>query len=203
MNIYVETNFVLELTLLQEQHESCEKIVELCETRRANLILPAYCLVEPNETIVRYAKNRTRISDDSATEVKQLSRSKPYLDEIYALQKARKFLIESQETEETRLRSTIERLLDIAEIISLTPEILSASLKHQTDFVFSPQDSIVHASVLKHLKASTNETAKCFLNRNSKDFNNPDVVDSLNDHNCKTLFSFARGYDYVFNQIGS
>ncbi len=87
MDVYVESNFVLEVTLLQEQHESCEKIIELCEASKVNLILPAYSLVEPYETIVRYAKKRTKISNDLATEVKQLSRSKPYQEEIEALQK--------------------------------------------------------------------------------------------------------------------
>ena len=53
MDIYVESNFVLELALLQEHHESCEKIIQLCEASKVKLILPAYTLVEPYETIMR------------------------------------------------------------------------------------------------------------------------------------------------------
>jgi hypothetical protein len=44
MNVYVESNFVLELALLQEEHETCENILALCERAEAKLVLPAFCL---------------------------------------------------------------------------------------------------------------------------------------------------------------
>ena len=50
MNVYVESNFVLELAFLQEQCSSCEKILSLCEARRIQLLIPAYSLAEPYET---------------------------------------------------------------------------------------------------------------------------------------------------------
>jgi len=34
VNIYVETNFVLELTFEQEQNKACEKILELSQTNQ-------------------------------------------------------------------------------------------------------------------------------------------------------------------------
>lgn len=202
MDVYVESNFVLELALLQEQHESCEKIIKLCEASKVNLILPAYSLVEPYETIVRYAKKRTKISNDLVTEVKQLSRSKPYQEEIEALQKINGFLVRSQEEEKTRLRSTIDRLLAVTEIIPLDAQILSAASKYQLAHDLSPQDSIVYASVLQHL-SNSGSVAKCFLNRNSKDFDDPDIEDALNKYGCKMLFSFDSGYGYISSKIGS
>ena len=202
MDVYVESNLVLEPTLLQEQHESCEKIIELCEIGKENLILLSLIFVEPYETIVRYAKNRTKISNDLATEVKQLSRSKPFHEEIDALQKVTGFLIQSQEEEKTRLRSTIERLLAVTEIIPLNAQILSSAIKYQLDHDLSPQDSIVYASVLQHLGGSSTAT-KCFLNRNSKDFDDPDIEDALSKYGCKMLFSFINGYGYISSQVGS
>ena len=53
MNIYVETNFVLELVFEQEQQASCEQILALCESGRSRLIIPAYCLAEPHEKLTR------------------------------------------------------------------------------------------------------------------------------------------------------
>lgn len=53
MDVYVETNFVLELALLQEQQESCQKLLDLAEAGRINLILPAFSLTEPYETLIR------------------------------------------------------------------------------------------------------------------------------------------------------
>ena len=44
MNVYVESNFVLELALAQEQFESCEGILSLCEAGNVRLVVPAYSL---------------------------------------------------------------------------------------------------------------------------------------------------------------
>ncbi len=49
MNIYVETNFVLELTFQQEQCTSCEQILLLCEAGYGQLVIPAYSLAEPHK----------------------------------------------------------------------------------------------------------------------------------------------------------
>lgn len=53
MNVYVESNFVLGLALAQEQFESCEEILSLCEAGRIRLDVPAFSLAEPNETLAR------------------------------------------------------------------------------------------------------------------------------------------------------
>ncbi len=55
MNIYVETNFVLELVFEQEQCVICEQILQFCETGQAKLIIPAYSLAEPHEKLSRQA----------------------------------------------------------------------------------------------------------------------------------------------------
>src|SRR5436853_144189 len=155
MDIYVESNFVLELALLQEQHESCEKIMALCETGRTQLILPAYSLIEPYETTIRYAKERTKLSNELGKEIRQLSRSKPYQEQIDTMQEVTAFLVRSQEDEKERLRQALNRLLAIAEVIPLKSAIISAALTYQTTSDLSPQDSVVYASVLDHLRIST------------------------------------------------
>jgi hypothetical protein len=200
MDVYLESNFVVELTLLQEQHDSCEKILELSELGRIHLIVPAYSLVEPHETLIRYAKNRTKLSNELATEFKQLSRSTPYKEAVNDLQKVTGLLIRSQEEEKERLRDALTRILKIAEVIPLRSEILSSAMIFQAQHDLSPQDAIVYASVLDHLRTSS-VTSKCFLNRNSKDFDDPDIVDALDRHGCKMLFRFDAGYSYISGQI--
>jgi len=198
----IESNFVLELALLQKQHESCKKIMALCETGKTQLILPAYSLIEPYETTIRYAKERTKLSNELGKEIRQLSRSKPYQQQIDTMQEVTAFLVRSQEDEKERLRSTLNKLLTIAEVIPLKSEIISSALTYQAASDLSPQDSIVYASVLDHLRTSTS-THRCFLNRNSKDFDDPDIVDTLKNLACKMLFSFDHGYDFIANQIGA
>lgn len=51
MSIYVESNFVLELALMQEQYESCEAILQVCKAGQAQLVLPAFSSAEPYYTL--------------------------------------------------------------------------------------------------------------------------------------------------------
>jgi len=54
VNVYVESNFVLQLALLQEFHASCEAIVQLCEAgslASASRQRHSYAL-EPHDAIV-------------------------------------------------------------------------------------------------------------------------------------------------------
>ncbi|HEX8213826.1 MAG TPA: hypothetical protein VF584_26905 [Longimicrobium sp.] len=46
MIVYAESNFLLELAYLQEEHESCEEILALAESGRIRLLLPAFAVVE-------------------------------------------------------------------------------------------------------------------------------------------------------------
>jgi hypothetical protein len=75
VNIYVETNFVLELTFEQEQSVSCEQILHLCEAEQAKLIIPAYSLAEPHEKLIREARSRRELQRSLDTILQQLSRT--------------------------------------------------------------------------------------------------------------------------------
>ncbi len=59
---------------------------------------------------------------------------------------------------------------------------------------------LVYAAVLSHLQQ--HQTAQsCFLNRNSKDFDDPDLVEELNIHNCKLLARFDTGYQFILSHL--
>lgn len=61
ITVYVESNFVLELVLEQEEFKVCQKIIDLCSQRKIQLVLPAYSLIEPNEKLTRNARQRKQI----------------------------------------------------------------------------------------------------------------------------------------------
>ena len=48
MTVYVESNFVLEQALQQEQSESCDSLVRLAEAGDISLVIPAFSLAEPH-----------------------------------------------------------------------------------------------------------------------------------------------------------
>lgn len=78
MIVYVESNFILELAFLREEHESCKTLLELAESNEIELVLPAFSIGESYEAWVRHSKRRKITYDTLVIEISELSRSKPY-----------------------------------------------------------------------------------------------------------------------------
>jgi len=200
VNVYAETNFVLEMALQQEQYLYCENIAELCKDYKIRLIIPAYSFAEPYETLIRRHKNRKKLKNSLDTELIQLARTDSYTDKIFEIQNLLNLLILSTEDEMRRIENVRRDIIKTAEIIPLNSTILNSSTAYQKMHDLSPQDAIVYASVLSHLKQSKPETA-CFLNKNSKDFDDPDISEMLEQYKCKFLSSFDHGYQFIINKI--
>ena len=200
MNIYVETNFVLELTFEQEQQASCKQILQMCEAGQAHLIIPAYSLAEPHEKLSRQARNRRELQRSLDVELRQLLRTASYASRIKSIQDLASLMVQSNEEERNRFIQCRERLLDVGEIVALTAEILSEAASYETTYDLTPQDALVYASVIAHLRRDQPQQA-CFLNRNSKDFDSPDIVDELNQFNCRMIPRFDDGYGFLQSRL--
>lgn len=200
MNIYVETNFLLELVFQQEQSASCEQILQLCEAELASLIIPAYSLAEPHEKLTRQAKSRKDLQQVLDTELRQLARSASYTTRINSIQDIARLLVQSSEEERQRFVAYRDRLLKSTEIISLSADILRGAATSENPYDLSPQDALVYSSVISHLRQNQSQVS-CFLNRNSKDFDNPDIVDQLNRFNCRMIPRFDHGYGFIKSQL--
>lgn len=70
-------------------------------------------------------------------------------------------------------------------------------LREQLELEFP--DAIVLASVLDDLGVSPSPS--CFLNRNTKDFDDPGVRDALAARDCRVFGSFDNGLQYVRSQL--
>lgn len=200
MNIYVETNFVLELTFEQEQYDSCEEILQLSEADKITLIIPAYSLAEPHEKLIRQARHRRKLQQSLDLELRQLSRTTSYLKRVQRIQDFTNLIIQSIEEEQSRFIQYRERLLKIGKIITLDSEILNQAALCEDVYDLTPQDALVYASVLKHLRGNLPEKA-CFLNRNTKDFTNPDILNELGSFNCRMIPSFEHGCKFIQSQL--
>ena len=199
MNIYVETNFVLELVFEQKQSGSCEQILELCESNRAKLVIPAYSLVEPHEKLNRQAISRRNLQQSLNNELRQLSRSNSYSSRIERIQDIASLMVQSNQEEWQRFVHYREKLLRTGEIIALTSTILEEAASCETHYNLKPQDAVVYASVVQHLNDDQPQQA-CFLNRNSRDFDSPDIVNKLNNLNCRMIFRFDDGHSFIQSQ---
>ena len=200
MNIYVETNFVLELVFQQEQHVQCDEILNLCEQGLAQLIIPAYSLAEPHEKMTRQRANRRQLQQNLIDELNQLTRNPLYAVRVNQIQDIASLLIQSSEEEQQRFTLHRNRLLQICTVISLTNAVLTEAASFEVPLALSPQDGLVLASVLAHLRED-NPQASCFLNRNYKDFSNPDIIDELGRYNCRVIGRFDQGLGYIRAQL--
>jgi predicted nucleic acid-binding protein len=200
MNVYAETNFVLELAFQQEQHGSCEEILQFCKNGDIELIIPAYCLAEPHERLRRQYNSRQQLQQALNAELRQLLRTSSYSTRISSIQELSSLIVQSNFEEQQRFGEYRARLLKTATVIPLTAEVLMAASEYESIYQLIPQDAIVYASVVHHLRQQTSPQ-NCFLNRNSKDFDHPDIVDELSIVNCRMIPRFDHGYGFIRAQL--
>ncbi len=200
MIVYVESNFVLELAFLQEEHESCLELLSLSESGDICLVLPAFSIGEPYEAWVRRSKQRRGLHEQLITAIHELSRSRPYQGSSDEFQELTDLLLRSDEEEKRRLDDTLQRILQTVGVIPIGLSIIRAAITFQESRSLSPQDSIVYASILDHLTTASEEL-RCFITKNSKDFANPDIENELTTHHCQFLTKFADGLGYIRSQL--
>ena len=201
MTVYVESNFVLEQSLQQEECDSCAEIIELASKGRIKLAVPAFSLAEPHVAISGKEKARSRLGKDLRKQLFELGRSKPHRAVPGTFDALASVLMSSAQFERDGLRDTIAALLRTADVISLDAAILSSAVNIQVEFGMSGQDAIVLASVPAHLEVHR-PPESCFLNRNTKDFDDPDVRERLEAYGCKFFGKFEDGLRYIIARIG-
>ena len=200
MNVYVESNFVLELALLQEQSTNCEEILSLGETSGVQLVVPAYSLAEPYETLTRRQKQRKRLKEELDAALGQIARTATYAERLDGFRDVTALLMSIGDEESKRLEEVCSRLTQAAEVIPLDASVLSASTQYQRTHGFAPQDALVYSTVLSHLEQAR-ASRSCFLNRNSRDFDDQTVVEQLERYNCKLLPRFDSGSRFILNAL--
>ncbi len=196
MKIYVETNFVQELVFLQEQSESCEKILSICEKKDATMWIPAFSLAEPLDKLHRQKNLRQEIQKNLDSEIRQLSRTSGYQTKIQSIKNLDLLFAQSIEDERKRFEYYRKRILDIALVLPLDSNVLNESENLEKSLNLSAQDAIVYVSVLSNLRTNQSEDS-CFLNRNSKDFDIPDIRTELESYNCLMIPRFDDGLQFI------
>src|SRR6266404_4769631 len=191
MIVYFESNFILELAFLQEEHSNCERILELCRVGKVQLTLPAFSVAEPYWAWVGRTRRRGILHNDLTKELRELGRSEPYAQSREEFQDLTKALLVSGEHEKRRLDTTIENVLQAAVLIPIEADTIRSAIGIQLSSRLGPQDSIVYASVLSHLATVNTGVPRCFVTKNSRDFANPDIVAELAMNDCDLCTNFG------------
>jgi hypothetical protein len=165
------------------------------------LVIPAFSLAGPLATLGRRHKDRRDLSRKLNDEIRQLARTLGYQQQAGAVEQITSLIARSMIEEQERLDSVLAEVLASAEVIPLNASILMEAARYRLQLSISSQDSIVYASVMHQLGEEA-PSESCFLNKNVKDFSSPDILDSLEARNCKTLFRFSDGLAYIKSRIG-
>lgn len=80
MIVAVETNFLLELALQQAEVDAADAIVRMAEARQIQLVIPAFSFAEARTNLAAQSRKRETLHQHLRTEVRQLTRSRPYRD---------------------------------------------------------------------------------------------------------------------------
>jgi predicted nucleic acid-binding protein len=202
MIVYAESNFVLELALLQEQHAACEGLLELCAEGRIRLLLPAFAMIEPFGALFRRkAEHRSaKLPVDAA--LRELGRTVALATPVNEAQEVlQHLLVTNSEDELQRWKEARSRIATVAELIPFDERVLPVAVAVEDQFKLDPPDALIYASVWSHLK-QTRPPRSCFLNRNARDFTRPGLVTDLEALGCKFLPAFDQGLSFVLGMLG-
>src|SRR5205823_1561558 len=99
-------------------------------------------------------------------------------------------LAQIESHEKHSLDTIVNKMTEIAEIIHLDRDVISAAIQNLNNLALQPQDSFVYRSILAHLRTRDSQEEKLFISRNSKDFDEKVIIDELNALGCRYMFSF-------------
>jgi predicted nucleic acid-binding protein len=197
MIVYVESNFILEVALEQEESPSAESILLLAENSSRELVFPGFALSEPFATVTQRDRDRRRLRSSFAEMLRQLQRSEPHKQVVSDLQPVPIILTAIVKTEFDLLQSTVNRILNVGKLIEIDAASFGQALLYQSNLDLSPQDSIIYSAVIADLQKRPLQEKKCFISRNWKDFRNPAIKSELESYNCRYAESFGEGLDLI------
>lgn len=200
MIVYVESNFILEIALEQEQAQAAHAILTLAESSKLKLAFPSFVLSEPFESVMRERRERNALHDSLVKTLNRLQRSEPHKQILVNLKPVIRILKDAYVREIDLLHSTFDRLLSVGECIEVNIFSFRDAVKYQKNLDLSPQDSIVYSAMVADLKRRPEHEVKCFLSRDNKAFDNDDnrsIKAELEVYNCRYIGSFTQGLSFI------
>lgn len=201
MIVYVESNFVVEIALGQEQAASAEAILALAESGKIELVFPGFALSEPFATITHRNRERERLSKTLADMLRQLRRSAPHQQTVSTLQSVPGILTDLAGKEMDLLQETVKRLLNAGRSIELNSRIFEQAIAYQFMFDLSPQDSIIYAAIIADLLNQTRKSPKCFISRDKRAFNDPNIMAELTSYNCQYAVNMSGTLNFIEHSL--
>jgi predicted nucleic acid-binding protein len=190
--VYVESNFVLQIALGEEQSGDAENLLKRAESGQLEIAFPSFAMSEPFATVSHRGRERARLCVLLDEQLRQLQRSQPHAEVAAHLTTVPAILGDIEKKEVDLLESTVKRLLSVGKSIEMNSSVFAQALIYENQYGLSPQDSIIYSAVVSDLKDRNNSDAKYFVSTNWKDFLDPGITSELLSFNCTYVENFAK-----------
>jgi len=195
--VYVESNFLLELALTQEQAAAAESILALAESGALTLIFPSFALSEPFSNLTRRSNERGQAYAVMRQQIRDLARSGAHQQVAAQFLPVLGLLARVGTEQMNTLVATVDRLLGAGSPTSLDQATFRQAQLYQNAYGLSPQDAIIYAIVIADLGRQDPVEAKCFIRRDVQGFADSRIKAELRQHNCRYIGNFADGLSYI------
>lgn len=199
----MESNFVVELALGQETAPYAMELLRLAEADAVQLAIPVFSVCEPFGTLMVRGRKRKELADKLSSQLRDLSRSSPHASAVVQLTPTPALLAGIEKAEMDGLERVIRRVLASAKVLPLTLVEFDAAVSYQREHDLSQADSIILACIVAHLRTCDTADPKCFISRNTKDFDDPELIAELMRHNCQYFGAFDEGLRFVQSILGA
>jgi predicted nucleic acid-binding protein len=197
MIVYIESNFILQLALQQEESEEAEAILKLAQSGDIELAFPAFAISEPFSTITYHDIERRRVYDLLSREATQLHRSALHQQIVPTLKSLLATWVDLGQNETSSLQSTVQLLLDVGKLIEITSSTFNQALAYQIAYGLLPKDSIIYAGIMADLQRAPREELKCFVSSDSDFGIHPAIKSELQTYNCRYISKFSQALQFV------
>ena len=201
MIVYVESNFVLELALSQEETDSAKAIIDLGKAHRIELVVPAFALVEPFWTMAGRKRNWRETIKELNHHRDDLNRSsdrKALADLLGGFIQGASYY---EEFEEESLENVVFDLLQSATILPIEQDVIQDALHQRRTTDLEMPDSIVLASILQHLESALSRSESVFVTKDRKDFGDPVMKETLRQFGCTLVTNFRDGLQMIRSRL--
>ena len=194
MQVFLESNFLLQLAFRQESYPLCERILRGAGPDSYVLHVPQYALTEVFQKLRPLRNERDEAQKYLVAEIaKHLSEEDSDANAMDDLTRALNTLLSARtESQTQRLYAVAAEIAQLAPGPALTAAIIQNALYQERMHRLSPQDALIYASVLAGLQELPSSSPKLFIT-SDEDFNKPTLRQELQGYGCKLITDFRSG----------
>lgn len=189
MKVYVETNWLLDLTLEQERISTSSLVKELAKEEKICLCMPELSIVEAGQKITRRRIKRDELERKLRQERQELIRSRDerYRSQAKAIEQDIRRLREISEFEMKRFNVTVRDISKILTWLHLDDDSLQKGFDFENQYDLDKFDALIYA-VIRFDAALDKSSEKCFVDYDS-DFEDPALKQDMANFSITLLNS--------------